>query len=217
MRVTAEAKRATRVRILESAQNLFASKGFNRTTTRDLARAAGIATGTLFNYFPSKEAIVVALVEESLDDAQELVDRRTDSAPSLEEDLFRYAAAGLRQLRPYRGYIQPVLDTTLSPVVRNRSGDTAESLRVRHLETVQTVTARHRLGEPLSAIALQLYWTLYTGVLAFWAVDESPHQEGTLAVLDQSLRMFVRWLRSGADSVEPEISGKETDDRPGSL
>jgi hypothetical protein len=37
---------------------------------------------------------------------------------------------------------------------------------------------------------------LYTGVLAFWAGDKSPKQEDTLALLDQSLTMFVGWLRS---------------------
>ncbi len=58
---------------------------------------------------------------------------------------------------------------------------------------------RDRLGEPLSAIALQLYWTLYTGVLTFWSDDKSPHQEDTLALLDQSLQMFVAWLGPRGD------------------
>ena len=40
-------------------------------------------------------------------------------------------------------------------------------------------------------MAWSLYWTLYTGVLAFWACDASPHQEDTLAVLDHYLRAFV--------------------------
>ncbi|MBN3893284.1 MULTISPECIES: TetR/AcrR family transcriptional regulator [unclassified Nostoc] len=49
----------TRTRILEAAQRLFASKGFDGTTTRDLAQAAGIAEGTLFRHFPNKKAILV--------------------------------------------------------------------------------------------------------------------------------------------------------------
>ena len=43
-------------------------------------------------------------------------------------------------------------------------------------------------------MALQLYWTLYTGVLAFWAKDTSPKQEDTLALLDESMTMFTDWL-----------------------
>lgn len=49
----------TRNRILESAQRLFASKGFDGTTTRELAETAGVAEGTLFRHFPNKKAILV--------------------------------------------------------------------------------------------------------------------------------------------------------------
>jgi len=49
----------TRTRILEAAQRLFASKGFDGTSTRELAQAAGVAEGTLFRYFPNKKAILV--------------------------------------------------------------------------------------------------------------------------------------------------------------
>ncbi|MBN3959767.1 TetR/AcrR family transcriptional regulator [Nostoc sp. NMS8] len=49
----------TRTRILEAAQRLFASQGFDGTTTRDLAQAAGVAEGTLFRHFPTKKAILV--------------------------------------------------------------------------------------------------------------------------------------------------------------
>jgi AcrR family transcriptional regulator len=49
----------TRTRILQAAQKLFASQGFDGTTTRDLAQTAGVAEGTLFRYFPNKKAILV--------------------------------------------------------------------------------------------------------------------------------------------------------------
>ena len=49
----------TRSRILRSALKLFASKGYDGTTTRDLAAAAGVAEGTLFRHFVNKKAILV--------------------------------------------------------------------------------------------------------------------------------------------------------------
>lgn len=48
-------------RILNAAQCLFARQGFERTTTRELARMAGVAEGTLFRHFDSKKAILVAV------------------------------------------------------------------------------------------------------------------------------------------------------------
>jgi AcrR family transcriptional regulator len=49
----------TRTRILQAAQRLFASQGFDGTTTRDLAQAASVAEGTLFRHFSNKKAILV--------------------------------------------------------------------------------------------------------------------------------------------------------------
>ncbi len=50
---------ATRTRIIKAAQRLFARQGFDGTTTRDLAIAAGVAEGTLFRHFTNKKAILI--------------------------------------------------------------------------------------------------------------------------------------------------------------
>jgi AcrR family transcriptional regulator len=193
MRVTAEQKNATRQRILEVAGDLFARQGFEATTTRDVARAAGIAAGTLFNYFPSKEAIVEHWIAEAYAPPCEPAEPR-----SLEEELFAHVAGLLRRLGPYRKYLPAVLETTFSPLAAARAGEDP-SPRVAHLESVSRIVSRHGHHEALTPLALQLYWTLYTGVLAFWANDPSPHQEDTLALLDQSLAMFVGWLTGPPD------------------
>jgi len=61
---TAQPEPTTRSRILEAAQRLFARKGFEATTTRDLAAAAGVAEGTLFRHFPNKKAILVEVATQ---------------------------------------------------------------------------------------------------------------------------------------------------------
>ena len=76
MRITAEAKLATEQRILEAASRLFIADGWERTTTREIASAAGIATGTLFNYFQCKEAIAANLISDALADAQHEFEER---------------------------------------------------------------------------------------------------------------------------------------------
>ncbi|MEB3311252.1 MAG: TetR/AcrR family transcriptional regulator [Snowella sp.] len=50
---------STRSRILQAALRLFATQGFEGTTTKDLAHAANVAEGTLFRYFANKKAILV--------------------------------------------------------------------------------------------------------------------------------------------------------------
>jgi AcrR family transcriptional regulator len=54
----------TRDRILKAALRLFAQKGYDGTTTRELAEAAGVAEGTLFRYFSNKKAILVEVATQ---------------------------------------------------------------------------------------------------------------------------------------------------------
>ena len=204
MRVTAETKQETRQRILDAARKLFSEKGFAGTTTRDLAGEASIATGTMFNYFASKEGLALAIVDTSLEAARrEFLESRHDGE-SLEEALFAHVAITLRHLRPHRAYLSDVVESTLSPFNRSSGAEASAGLRVRHLETVQALIealASKSTPRP-SAVTMHLYWTLYLGVLAFWAKDESPKQEDSLVLLDQALRLFVSSLETDPRTLE---------------
>ncbi len=57
-------KQETRRRIIDESRRLFGEKGFARTTTTDIARAANIGEGTLFNYFSTKGELFIAAVFE---------------------------------------------------------------------------------------------------------------------------------------------------------
>ena len=201
MRITAEAKLATGQRILETAARLFRTSGWDNTTTREIAAAAGIATGTLFNYFPCKEAIAAALVAEALEKSEDDFARGAHDDASLEEDLFRFIWSGFKRLRDYRSFLAPALETVFSPLARSSPERSGDAIRVRHLETVERIVAAHDTG-PLRAVTLQLYWTLYLGVFAYWAADASPRQEDTLALLDQSLKLFLAALERGGSHDE---------------
>jgi AcrR family transcriptional regulator len=58
-RKTLQLEEDPRTRILQAALRLFARKGYDGTTTRDLATAANVAEGTLFHQFANKKAILV--------------------------------------------------------------------------------------------------------------------------------------------------------------
>jgi AcrR family transcriptional regulator len=53
--------------ILDAAAVVFAEKGFHPTTIRDIARHAGIADGTIYNYFNSKTALLIGIFERMRD------------------------------------------------------------------------------------------------------------------------------------------------------
>ena len=57
--------------IMETALQLFASKGYGQTSIALIAREAGVAQGLMYNYFDSKEALLLAIMEQGFAGVQE--------------------------------------------------------------------------------------------------------------------------------------------------
>lgn len=55
-------------RILTAAARIFDERGYRGTTTNHVARQAGVSIGSLYQYFPNKDALLVALAERHVDD-----------------------------------------------------------------------------------------------------------------------------------------------------
>ena len=106
----AQSKQAIRDRIVKAALSLFQTKGFETTTTKAIARKAGIAEGTVFNYFRTKEDIALFFFEEEVDHAIAAVkdNPRLRKAP-LEEKLFTLVHNQLEFLAPYERFIGAAL------------------------------------------------------------------------------------------------------------
>jgi AcrR family transcriptional regulator len=197
MRISEQAKQENRARILEKATEIFTSKGFEESTTRDIAQASGLAVGTLFNYFPTKETLAMTMVTEALSQGREDFLRRRIGTEDLVEELFLFVASGLRRLRPLRPFLGPVLERSLSPFPRKNICQEGEAARQGHLATVQRIITGHGFTEAPDYVAMTMYWSLYLGILAFWSNDESQNQEASQSMIDYSIRMFVQVI-SGA-------------------
>lgn len=65
----------SRRRILDSALELFAQRGYASTTVRMIAERAGVAQGLLYNYYAGKDALLHAIFERSMGDVQESFER----------------------------------------------------------------------------------------------------------------------------------------------
>lgn len=62
-RITQALKEETRQKIIDTARDLFMQHGYEHTKTKTIAKACGIAEGTLFNYFASKDEILITIFE----------------------------------------------------------------------------------------------------------------------------------------------------------
>ena len=112
----AQNKAAIRKRIVTAALSLFQIKGFDATTTKAIARKAGITEGTVFNYFRTKEDIALYFFEQEVDQAIASVrdNPRLRKAP-LEEKLFALVHSQLEFLAPYERFIGAAFIHALKP------------------------------------------------------------------------------------------------------
>src|SRR5215210_1896064 len=112
----ARLKAETRERILQSALGLFQKKGFDGTTTKEIARKARVAEGTIFNYFRTKEDIALYFFEK---EAAHVIayferDTRLKRAP-IEEKLFALIQRQLEYIAPYQRFIGSAIVQALQP------------------------------------------------------------------------------------------------------
>jgi AcrR family transcriptional regulator len=73
---------ARREQILTTALGLFAAQGFDATSTRQIAKEAGIAEGLIFHYFPTKASLLTAILEDRLEGRRAF---RSELRPLLED------------------------------------------------------------------------------------------------------------------------------------
>jgi AcrR family transcriptional regulator len=74
-------KRRTRHDLMEQAARLFAEKGFDETTTEDIAEAADLSQRTFFRHFSSKEAVLYGDMDDLRDRVRSALDERPDDEP----------------------------------------------------------------------------------------------------------------------------------------
>lgn len=111
-------KQANRAAILEAARDVFAELGYGASSVRDIVRRTDLATGTFYNYFPDKEAVLTALMDETAGEARERVRTARRSGSTLEA----FVRDG------FRAYFQYLLEDRRTSALLARNAGTIRAL-----------------------------------------------------------------------------------------
>jgi AcrR family transcriptional regulator len=197
-----ENKEKTRKAILRAALELFAEKGFYRTTTKAISRKAGIAEGTLFNYFQTKEDLALYFFEQELDEVIEWYerDRRTQRA-ALPEKLFGIIHHFLERLAPYEEFIGAVYLRALAPASKLSPWSLQTQERnLRYLRFIREILAEAEAAGELPLVGdfgAYAFGLFHVAIITYWLRDRSLGKEQTLALLDRCLKMSAHFLKKG--------------------
>ena len=167
-----------RERIFRSALELFARKGFAETTVEDITNAADVGKGTFFNYFPSKEHILLAFGELQLAKLRDAVEEARRSSEPMPQYL---RSLGVRMTQePMRNpaIVRALLQAYLSSMpVREAMLDMQKRVLALHSEMIQLGQQRGEIREDVPALELaQVFRQMIFGTLLMWTL----YADGTL-------------------------------------
>lgn len=196
-------KERTKADILEAALDLFRKNGLEGTTTKQISTRAGIAEGTLFNYFKTKEDLALYFFQKETDDLIEWfkTESNLETAP-LPEKLFAIIHRQLEYLSPYEDFIGAVFFRSLQPrsKLSPLSLDSQE-LRLKYLKFIRAVLMDAEEKEEIPAvgeIGAYAVGLFYIGIVLHWLHDASRGKQKTLALLDRSLKLGTQVLKKGS-------------------
>lgn len=174
---------AARERLYTTATQMIAARGYEATTLRDIAKQAGVSVGLLYRYFPSKQAVVLALYDELSSDYAR---QTADLAPGKWRDRFLIALrTSLQVLEPHQMALRALTPVMVGdPEEGIFSSRTAFSrLRVQQVFEKAVTEASDAPKQPLAAALGRLLYLLHLAVLLWWLLDKSTNQRATAALV----------------------------------
>jgi AcrR family transcriptional regulator len=174
---------AARQRLYDVAIRLIGERGFDATTLRDVARDAGVSVGLLYRYFPSKQAIVLALYDEL---SAEQVARAAAMPRGKWRERFLFTLeTSLTVLRPHRQTLTALIPVLVSNAPDGLFSATAAFSRERVLRMFQDAVVGASDAPPAEVAAAlgRLLYLAHLAVVLWWLLDKTPNQRATEALV----------------------------------
>ena len=188
---------ARRNQILDAAARMFAEKGFHRATTKEIAQAAGVSEGTIYNYFANKGDLVIGIITrlakfDQLD--SEFAQAFQSDARGLLTAIFRDRTGRIEQnMEMVRAVLPEIL---ISPELRERFYRQFVLPIAEFIE--KNVQARVEMGYlqaanvPLTVRAVQ---GMFVGLLILRILGDKPLQAGWNDMPEVVMALIFEGLR----------------------
>ncbi|MCR9144141.1 MAG: TetR family transcriptional regulator [bacterium] len=188
----------TRALIYETALQLFQREGFEATTMRAIAEAAGLSAGAAYYHFQSKNDLVLEFYVQSEAELRSQMERICASSPDFFERLEALLVFRLEQFETHRKFVGVLFqnaiepDSPLSPFHPEMLALREEAVAVfAHLLD----SSRLKILPELRPHCPHLLWLYQLGILLFWLHDLSPNRRRTRRLIQLSMLVLRQLLR----------------------
>ena len=188
----------TKQRIVAAALELFREHGYDATTMRAIAEAAGVSLGNAYHYFASKELLLQAFYHEVH------VAHLAAAAPVLAKErtlrgrLLSVMLAKLDVIEPYHRFSALMFKTAADPASPLNPFNEATAGAAREGEELfAEVLAGSSTSVPreLAAELPRLLWTYSMGVLLYWIHDRSKGRAKTRRLIERSVDLVTASIK----------------------
>ncbi len=201
MKISRHEQEQTRKRLLDAAVEVVTEKGFRRATMREIAKTAGVASATIYNYFPTKEHLLFGYCEEKQAEVASLLGGIPDFHEySLREQLQTLAETEIEVVLGDREFVSQVFELAFySPATSySQLAETRHRFQSMVNELLDAAIEVEEIPEqPFRELMLNLSWDYYLGILGYWLKDDSRDFTRTTRLIDQSLEIVTIVLGTG--------------------
>jgi AcrR family transcriptional regulator len=161
-----------RERLFRAALDLFAQKGFAETTVEDITEAADVGKGTFFNYFPSKDHILLAFGEMQLTKLEAAIENARHSHIPMPEFLHSLGTRMTQEPMRNPGIIRTLLQAFLSTnPVREAMVDMQKRANALHTQIILLGQERGEIRNDLPAAEIaHVFRQAVLGALLIWSL-----------------------------------------------
>jgi AcrR family transcriptional regulator len=165
----------TRDRLIGAAFGLFAERGFMATTVEDITNAADVGKGTYFNYFPSKEHLLVEFSRIQGEKTREFILSNIRSTSTIEHVLHKLAVVATEACSQSPELVQSLLVPVFaSPEVRRQLVENLDKERVLLARLLAGRQKKSELRDDLTPDEMaRLYQQSIFGTVIIWSLDSS--------------------------------------------
>ncbi len=189
-------KIATRSQILAAAIDLFSRRGLDAVTIEEIAAAADVGKGTIYNYFATKEDIVVAFMADLEARMAPTIARFRPGQNSMHRILANYILLHFRLKEPYYAFVRVFLAQMFTDTARFFPYMVEMQKHIDPpLQSLFSGLAERgmlRAGIDLPQLIMS-FKTMHLGLTALWAVEGPPFEQTSL-VVRQQMQFFTQGI-----------------------
>jgi AcrR family transcriptional regulator len=194
---------AIRERLLAAGQDLFVRRGIRATTVEQLARAAGISKGAFYFFYPSKEALFFAIVEEIETAMQARLEEQVAEAP---HDAVRLLLRASLQAREENPLFDVATSEEALAVMRTMRPEEQEAFLRRDIEMTRSIAARLAAAGVTVKVSPEVLAGLLRAMV-FVGMHREDIGAGTAPAVEDFLVDALSTALSGGDARRAEPRG----------